>query len=199
MSIRHKKEKCADIFSSFAPAYDRFMNAFRLYRTAELREAFSGVKPGASLLDVAGGTGFLSQALAERFGRVVVADLSPGMLAIAQRRQLETVCAPAESLPFADGAFDAVLCADALHHIKRHERALDEIARVLKPGGRAVIQEFHLRGVRGLLFFLFERAFVDRSVFIGPERLEHLMKQRQFTGGIRKLPGLGYLYEGNKS
>ena len=199
MSARHPTKKPKDLFSVFAPKYDPFMKAFRLYRIDELREAFSGVKPGGALLDVAGGTGFLSGALAERFGRVVVADVSPGMLALAKRRNLETVCAPAESLPFADGMFDAVLCADALHHIKRHGRALDEIARVLKPGGRAVIQEFHIRGVRGWLFFLFERLFIDRSVFISPERLERMMAQRRFTGRIRKLPGLGYLYEGNKS
>jgi len=198
MTARRPKKKDGDIFAFLAPRYDRFMKVFGLYRARELRETLSQVKPGGALLDVAGGTGFLAEALADRFERVVVADISPGMLSQARQRNLETVCAPAEALPFADGSFDVVLCADALHHIKQQERALNEVARVVKPGGTVVIQEFHIRGLRGWLFFLFERLFIDHSVFIGPERLSLMMEQRQFTGAIRKLSGLGYLYAGSK-
>lgn len=192
------RRKRDDAFTRFAPAYDRFMQIFRLYRLRELRDVLSGSPSGGALLDVAGGTGFLSAALAGTFNRVVVADISSGMLAVAQRRNLETVCAQAESLPFADATFDAVLCADALHHIKSQELALNEIARVLKPGGTIVIQEFHIRGIRGFFFFLFERLFIDHSTFIAPDRLAAVMAQLPFSGEIRKLPGLNYIYRGTK-
>lgn len=193
------REKGRDNFSFFAPGYDAFMRLFGLYRTDELRQEFAGIAPGMSLLDVAGGTGFIAQRLSDLFARVVVSDLSPDMLAVAQKRKLTTVCASASQLPFGPAEFDVVLCVDALHHIRDREAALDEMARVLKPGGTLLIQEFHIRGLRGFLFFAFERLLIDQSRFLAPESLLDALSRRNFNGRIRKLSGLGYLYTGIKT
>ena len=48
----------------------------------------------------------------------------------------------AEQLPFDDGSFDLITCVNSLHHIARPPRALDEMARVLAPGGRIVLEDF---------------------------------------------------------
>ena len=187
-----------DRFSVFSPHYDWFMRFFNLYRLDDIRRALAEHAPYGALLDVAGGTGYLAAALRDMAGCVVVVDRSPGMLAVARERKLETVLASATALPFADASFDVVLCADALHHIREAEAALDEMARVLKPGGTALVQEFHIHGVRGMMFYLFERLLIDHSVFVAPNELLEMMARRGIVGCIRKLSGLGYLFEGMK-
>ncbi|MFC5910149.1 class I SAM-dependent methyltransferase [Streptacidiphilus monticola] len=93
-----------------------------------------GVK---DLLDVGGGTGIISRRLAAVPGRrVVVADRSPGMLALgAQRLPGRAVLADAGRLPFRDGCFDAVSCVWLLHLVPDSSPLLREFARVLRPGG----------------------------------------------------------------
>jgi SAM-dependent methyltransferase len=98
----------------------------------------AGVTAGARVLDVGTGPGHLAAAAAARGARVTGADLSEGMLAIARRRypELDFVQADAEDLPFADGAFDAVIAAFVVNHLPEPERAAAEWARV---GGRVAL------------------------------------------------------------
>ncbi len=114
--------------------------------TALLRLAAPSAEDGA--LDVATGTGFTALALAPRCRRVVALDLTPQMLAQAQRLQRDRgvlnvlFCqGDAEALPFRDGAFDIVTCRVAAHHFPDLQRALDEMARVTRPGGRVVVDD----------------------------------------------------------
>ncbi len=91
------------------------------------------------LLDVGCGTGGTLERL-RPLGRVVGLDLEPLALAFCRERgQRELVCGSATALPFADGAFDVVLALDVLEHIPDHEAAAREIARVLAPGGYALV------------------------------------------------------------
>ncbi len=96
------------------------------------------------LLDIGCGTGAAVRAAAEVVERAVGVDLSPKMLAKARERAAglpaaEFVEGDSEDLPFGDREFTAVLCTTSLHHYPRPEAAAREIARVLAPGGRAVI------------------------------------------------------------
>jgi hypothetical protein len=122
------------LFNRFSPRYDRFMERWGFYHVEAIQQVLKPQTAGQALLDVGGGTGYLVSRVAERYARVVVADLSPGMLSVARGRKLETVEASALALPFKTAEFDAVLCTDALHHIKQIERAVSEMCRVLKPG-----------------------------------------------------------------
>jgi ubiquinone/menaquinone biosynthesis C-methylase UbiE/uncharacterized membrane protein len=173
-----EKSKGLNLFNRFSPWYDRFMQQWGLYHLDALQQVLKPKCSGESLLDVGGGTGYLASCVADRYARVVVADLSPGMLKVARSRNLETVEASALGLPFKDAEFDVVLCTDALHHIKEIERALSEMCRVLKPGGTLVIHEFDLKGWKGFFFYWFERLFVDDSVFITPVELQTLLEKR---------------------
>ncbi len=104
------------------------------------------LQPGTSVLDIACGTGQPALAAARRVlphGRVVATDIAPEMLAVARRRaadagvaNIEFREADAEHLPFADDSFDAVTCAFALMFCLDLERAVAEVHRVVKPGGR---------------------------------------------------------------
>ncbi len=110
-----------------------------LVRTADLR-------PGERVLDVACGTGVVARLALERVGvdgSVTGLDPNPGMLAVAREAtpsggEIEWTEAPAESMPFPDGAFDVVLCGMGLQFFSDREAGLREMRRVLAPGGRLV-------------------------------------------------------------
>ena len=94
--------------------------------------------------DLACGAGDLTLRLAPRVARVVAIDASPEMLAAAERRtraftNVELHRADLASLPLPDGSCDAALLLLALTHVADPAAAVSEMARVLKPGGRAVI------------------------------------------------------------
>ena len=100
-----------------------------------------GIAPGERVLDVACGTGAATLEAARRTapgGRVTGVDLTPEMLEVARRRlpDVELVEAGAESLPLPDSSFDVVLCQFGLMFFEDRARALREMLRVLRPGGR---------------------------------------------------------------
>jgi len=186
-------------FTLLAPGYDGFMRCFGFYHAEALKKLLpAGLPTPRALLDVAGGTGYIAAQLAPDFQRVVVLDPSPGMLAKARRKGLETVQGEALDLPFPDASFEVVLCTDALHHIKAADRAIAEMARVVKPGGVVLIQEFHIRGFAGWCFFIFERLFIDRSRFIKPGRLQSMMARHGLATETHPVSHLEYICVGRK-
>lgn len=193
-----KRSRGLPLFNRFSPWYDRFMERWGLYHVAAIQQVLKPQNPNSSLLDVGGGTGYLASCVTERYARVVVADLSPGMLSVARGRRLETVEASALALPFEAEEFDAVLCTDALHHIKQVERAISEMCRVLKPEGVLVIHEFHVTGWRGRLFYWFEKLFVDDSVFVTPAEIQELLAKKGFSTEIQNLSALAFMVVGRK-
>jgi demethylmenaquinone methyltransferase/2-methoxy-6-polyprenyl-1,4-benzoquinol methylase len=100
--------------------------------------------PGERILDIACGTGTSSVALTRTGATVVGLDFSPGMLAQARRKHstLEFVQGDATKLPFVSDEFDAVTISFGLRNVVEPKLAIDEMYRVLKPGGRLVITEF---------------------------------------------------------
>ena len=98
-------------------------------------------KNGLRVLDVGSGGGYLPEELTRFFDQVCGVDMSPGSVAAAHTHALTNGLkiayrvGRAESLPFADSAFDVVTCCDVLEHVDDLDRVLAEVARVLKPGG----------------------------------------------------------------
>ncbi|MEU9214658.1 methyltransferase domain-containing protein [Streptomyces sp. NPDC048415] len=101
--------------------------------------------PGATVLDVACGTGFAARAAAARVGpagRVSGADINEGMIRVAAEHaprmypDIEFTAAPADTLPYQDAAFDAVVCQQGAQFFPDLAAALAETARVTRPGGR---------------------------------------------------------------
>ena len=96
------------------------------------------------VLDVGTGAGVLALAVAPLVGEVVGVDLVPELLAAARREapaNATFVEGDAEKLPFESGEFDVVACRRTLHHVRRPELAVAEIARVTAPGGRVVVND----------------------------------------------------------
>lgn len=135
-------------FDENATHYDRISQALSLgsgnwYRRRVLERL--ELQAGASVLDVACGTGVLSWSAQGLLGsgcRVVGLDPSLGMLQVARSRGVrDLVCARAERLPFEDGTFDCVLMGYALRHVEDLDRTFSEFRRVLTPAGKLLILE----------------------------------------------------------
>jgi demethylmenaquinone methyltransferase/2-methoxy-6-polyprenyl-1,4-benzoquinol methylase len=129
------------------------------------------------LLDAGGGTGRVASHLRPLVGRLVISDLSAPMLAQAQEKGITcSVQTHVERLPFSDGHFDRVLAVDALHHFADQGLAVAELVRVLKPGGRLVIEEPDIHHFPVKLIALAEKLALMGSHFSSPQQISDLMR-----------------------
>lgn len=100
------------------------------------------LKPGEKVLDLAAGTAVSTVELTKSGAWCVACDFSQGMLAAGKHRDVPKVVGDAMHLPFADETFDAVTISYGLRNVHDFEAGLREMARVTKPGGRLVVNEF---------------------------------------------------------
>jgi ubiquinone/menaquinone biosynthesis C-methylase UbiE len=138
-------KRVADEFGRQAETFDKWAENADHDVAARFQAALGGAAGGA-LLDVACGPGVVTAAVAPQAASVVAFDATEPMLDKARARcakaGLRNVTfrqGDAEHLPFADAQFDGVVTRLAIHHFANPGRALDEMARVLRPGGAAVI------------------------------------------------------------
>jgi SAM-dependent methyltransferase len=129
----------------------------RAGRRAEVFVAVAGLAPGSRALELGCGTGLFTEKVAASGAVINGIDLSTHLLgsARARTRAIETVrltCGNAEELPYGGGSFDAVYGSSVLHHLDL-DRALAEVARVLRPGGVAVFAEPNILNPQVALMF----------------------------------------------
>jgi len=160
-------------FNLLAPIYDRVFGGMR----HRLLFEYLDVQPGALVLDIGGGTGRVAQHVAEMGARVIVVDPSPVMLREAREKGLPGVRALAEQLPFPADSIDRILIVDAFHHFARQELAARDLTRVLKPGGRIVIEEPDLRFTATKALAVLEKAALMQSHFYSPPDLAALFEE----------------------
>ena len=168
-----KAGRVAEVFHSVAGKYD-LMNdlmsggVHRLWKMFTVEMA--AVRPGQTILDIAGGTGDLAQKfsrLTGPTGTVVLADINAAMLRVGRDKLLDRgvsqnllfTQADAQYLPFPDHTFDCITIAFGLRNVTDKDLALRSMLRVLKPGGRLLVLEFS-KPLSGLL----EKAY-DTSSF----------------------------------
>jgi demethylmenaquinone methyltransferase / 2-methoxy-6-polyprenyl-1,4-benzoquinol methylase len=143
-----------ELFAPLAETYDRYARLLSLGQDPRWRSFLASrldVGPGATVLDVASGTGAVAIELARRHGcRVVGVDQSAEMLAEGRRRveaaglaeRVELLEARAEELPFEDAAFAGRTFTYLLRYVDDPAATMRELARVVRPGGRIAMLEF---------------------------------------------------------
>ena len=195
-----------DMFAGVAPRYD-FLNHLlsgsldRLWRRAAARSL--GLQPGSHVVDLCSGTGDQAVALARHGYRVRAGDFCVPMLALAEPKygRLPTrpsgFAADALEAPFADRSFDGATVSFGLRNVADLDRALAELHRLVRPGGRLAVLEFAVpepRLLRALYLFYFRRvlpgigrlvsargsaySYLPSSVLEFPQRAEFVARLR---------------------
>jgi demethylmenaquinone methyltransferase/2-methoxy-6-polyprenyl-1,4-benzoquinol methylase len=159
-----KKTRIRSMFSHIADNYDFMNRLLSLNFDRKWRDKAAeclDLPDEYSLLDLCCGTGDFLFSILRRYrncGQAIGLDFVPAMLNIARSKTQKFLlnygdnisdnckptwlCGDAESLPFTDNSFDCVCCAFGLRNLQKPQQALDEIRRVLKPGGKLLLLEF---------------------------------------------------------
>ena len=159
-----KEKKVGAVFHSVAENYD-LMNDLMSFGIHHLWKHFtielSQVRPGQSVLDLAGGSGDLTRLLSRKTGvngHVILADINASMLHVGRNRLLNEglldnityVQANAQSLPFANNSFHCIIMGFGLRNVTDKQAALLSMFRVCKPGGKLMVLEFSTPTLPGL-------------------------------------------------
>lgn len=228
-----KRRYVRTLFATIADRYDlitRVLSYGQDRRWKRRLVSMASPTPGITALDLATGTGDIAFALAERGASVVGLDLTPRMIELArakraargfhtprdrrpERAALHFIVGDMQTLPFPAASFDLVTTGYGLRNVPDLTIAIDEIRRVLKPGGRLLSLDFnrpqnalarsaylmYLSMVGGALGWMLHRdpdtyRYIPASIrnYPGAEAIARLMKARGFTRAIhhRVLGGL---------
>ena len=130
-------------YALWSETYDRPLRLFPVEEPI-MHERIDTLSPGTAL-DAACGTGRYSAYLTDRDHTVIGVDRSPAMLEKARAKlpQSDFREGDLEALPVEDASVDAAVCALALVHLEEIEPAMQELARVLRPGGRLILSDVH--------------------------------------------------------
>lgn len=154
--VTDKARHVRAVFDSVADRYD-VMNDLMSFGIHRLWKRFTihmaDIRPGQYILDLAGGTGDLARLMSPRVGpegRIILSDINAAMLGNGRSELLDSGVGNnvsyaqinAEQLPFPEHSFDRVTMAFGLRNVTDKQQALNEIFRVLKPGGHALVLEF---------------------------------------------------------
>lgn len=170
-----------DHFSFFAPYYDRLIGSSD---TNQLKDIL-GLPTDGWLLDAGGGTGRISSQFRNSAQGIIVCDISRPMLRQSiDKNSVIPVNSTVDNLPFADNTIDRILVVDALHHFQNASIAVHEFVRVLKPGGKLVIEEFDINTLFVKCLALAEKLLLMGSHFYKPEEIARMTKSPGLTTNI---------------
>jgi demethylmenaquinone methyltransferase/2-methoxy-6-polyprenyl-1,4-benzoquinol methylase len=152
-----------DHFNLLAPIYDKVIQPKPPERLSHLLD----LNPATRLLDVGGGTGRITQFLVNNCSEVILLDTSLEMLQKSRLKNgLTQINGASEQIPFQDNRFDRILMVDALHHVFDQQKTAQELWRVLKPGGRIVIEEPDISKFGVKMVAIAEKIALMRSHFL---------------------------------
>ena len=151
-----KAEKVGSIFSRVASRYDVMNDAMSLGLHRTWKRYFvaqAKIRPTYRIADLASGTGDIAVLMAPKIqaqGHITMSDINADMLKLGYNKiidagyahAVDSVVADASALPFEDNAFDLVTMAFGLRNITDKKQALQEMLRIVKPGGRVMVMEF---------------------------------------------------------
>lgn len=214
-SASPRKRHALELFAGLPDRYDRVGAVMSFGQDPRWRKALVKAidpRPGQKILDVATGTGLVAFALARKGCRVVALDQSEEMLTQAKKRQATTptladritlMTGEAERLPFKDNEFDALTFTYLLRYVEDRGATLQELARVVKPGGRIAMIEFavphnavlralwraYTRAGLPLIGRLVSPAWLEVGRFLGPS-IERLYQEEPDMQALWQAAGI---------
>jgi 2-polyprenyl-6-hydroxyphenyl methylase/3-demethylubiquinone-9 3-methyltransferase len=197
------------IYRTYAPNWwddsQRFLRLLHNLVPARLKhfDTIVGTWRGKTVLDLGCGGGFMSEALARKGATVIGVDPSEAAIHAAQDHavkhalEIDYKAGSGENIPLADHCVDCVVCVDVLEHVAELDRVLDEVQRVLKPGGVLLFDTINRTPLAALIivhlgetvFRLLPRGTHDPAKFIRPSELQAKLSERGLAVG--PLVGLG--------
>ena len=224
------------IYRTYAPNWwdgsQRFLRVLHNLVPARLKhfDPIIGSWDGKAVVDLGCGGGFMSEALARKGAQVTGVDPSQAAIEAAQdHAQMEGIkinylVGAGENIPVGDCSVDSVVCVDVLEHVEDLDRVLDEIRRILKPGGLFFFDTINRNPLAALVIVhfgetvlrLLPRGTHDPAKFVRPSELRSKLDARGFHVGplvglgprgingkldftFGKLPSLSIMYAGHAS
>ncbi|WP_456369801.1 class I SAM-dependent methyltransferase [Geoglobus sp.] len=161
-----------DYFDRVARQWDEMRKSFFSDEVREKALSAASVEKGRIAADIGAGTGFIAEGLVRRGLRVIAVDRSKVMLKEMNKKfehfDVDCCVGDAEKLPIRDGSVDYVFANMCLHHVESPPRAIKEMVRILKPGGKLVVTDLDehsyefLREVHHDRWMGFSRADIER-------------------------------------
>ncbi len=135
-----------DYFEGVANQWDKMRQTFFSEAVREKAYAVAGVQKGKTAADIGAGTGFITEGLIAKGLQVIAVDQSQAMLEVMRKKfskfgGFECRLGEAESLPIPDQSVDYVFANMYLHHVEFPTKAIGEMVRILKPGGKLVVTD----------------------------------------------------------
>lgn len=169
------------LFNLIAPLYDRI---FKVSNSEILRDLLQ-LNRDQLLLDAGGGTGRVSEQFQNDVHQLILGDYSFSMLREAKKKNPgEQLQISSLELPFPDESFDRILVVDALHHFPAQRQVVVELLRVLKTGGRLVIEEPNILHVEVKIIALLETLALMGSHFHTPQEIQVMVQDEAVQASV---------------
>ena len=189
MKSKDERKHQADIVEQFSKQAIPFTQVPGHYDAMQILLEMSGVDHDDDVLDVACGPGMVACEFAQKAKHVTGIDITPAMIDQAQKRQrennqtnLDWAVGEAVPLPYGDNTFSLVITRYSFHHLMSPEKALAEMIRVCKPGGRVLVADVAVEPEKSAAY--------DRLEILRDPSHTHALTKDEFAGLFRK-SGLG--------
>ena len=201
VSKEEKVAKVNEVFSSVAAKYD-LMNDLMSFGMHRCWKRYfvgrSAIHSGDNVCDLATGSGDIALLIAKKLadtGKLTISDINPDMLVLGKDKLLnagffkniDSTIANAEQLPFEDNSFDVVTIAFGLRNVADKKKALSEMLRVIKPGGKVMVMEFSQPQLESIEF-LYNKFSFNIIPLLGKKFAGDAESYRYLVESIRRHP-----------
>jgi len=161
-----EKVENQDYYDKFAQIYEnkRGQGYHKMIDELEISILNKYLNPTDKVLEVGCGTGLILKEVDKKVSKAIGIDLSKKMLKKAENRGLEVYHSDASSMPFADNYFDVVYSYKVLAHVEAIEKTLEEIKRVLKPNGVAILEFYNRNSLRTFIKKIKPSNIIDKNI-----------------------------------